>query len=54
VCCKEVYKGKRETEGWATRREAKCFKGVGYSTGKGGLVIGWGLWLLGGLNAGLG
>jgi hypothetical protein len=40
VCCEEVCEGKRETEGWATQREAKFFKGVGYSTGEGGLVMG--------------
>jgi hypothetical protein len=26
VCCEEVCEGKRETEGWATRREANVSK----------------------------
>jgi hypothetical protein len=46
--------GQRRDRGVGDAVRSEGFKGVGYSTGKSGLVRGWGLWLLEGLDAGLG
>jgi len=46
--------GRRRDREVGDAARSEGFKGVGYSTGEGGLVMGWELWLPGGLDAGLG